>query len=192
MSIVAEIDSVSTRALSRARMHVLVVIGAAVGSALVAATLLHFGLRGQGAAWAAAQLLLCFLAVFDVATRRVPNRVTLPAAAAALILRAVLAPSSLVEAVAAGATAFAVFLVIAVLTRGGLGMGDVKLAGLLGLLLGRAVLPALLIGVILGGVASAAVFVMRRNGRGRTIAYAPYLCLGGSVAILALGPPPLV
>ena len=71
-------------------------------------------------------------------------------------------------------------------------MGDVKLAGLLGLLLGSAALPALFLGVIAGGIASAAVLVTHRRERGRAIAYAPYLCFGGAVAIVAFSVPPLV
>jgi leader peptidase (prepilin peptidase) / N-methyltransferase len=175
------------RAVSaRMRPRVLAVIGAAAAGALVAATLARFGLSSRGAVWSAAQVLLVFLAAYDVATRRVPNRVTLPAAAAVVILRAALAPGALVETAAAGAAAFAFFLAFAVLTKEGVGMGDVKLAGLIGLLLGKAALLALLLGTIFGGVAAVSVLVASRGaGRGRAFAYAPYLCLGAAVAMLA-------
>jgi leader peptidase (prepilin peptidase) / N-methyltransferase len=178
---------------SRARQRMLVVIAAAAAGALVAATLARFGLSSRGAAWAVVQVLLVFLASYDVATRRVPNRVTLPAAAAAVILRAALAPGALVETLAAGAAAFAFFLAFAVLTKEGVGMGDVKLAGLIGLLLGKAALLALLLGAIFGGVAAVGIVVARRGGgRGQAFAYAPYLCLGAAVAILASHLPGLV
>jgi leader peptidase (prepilin peptidase) / N-methyltransferase len=98
--------------------------------------------------------------------------------------------SELVEILIAGAGAFAFFLILALLTRGGLGMGDVKLAGLLGLLLGTAVAPALFVGTLAGGVASAALLARGRK-RGTTLAYGPYLCLGGAVAVLALHLPRL-
>lgn len=71
-------------------------------------------------------------------------------------------------------------------------MGDVKLAGLLGLVLGRAALPGLFLGVVAGGIASAASLLTHRGERGRTIAYGPYLCLGGAVATLVATVPPLM
>src|SRR5262249_7303704 len=136
--------------------------------------------------------LLVFVACFDVATRRVPNRLTIPTATALVVLRAAFAPSALPATLIAGAAAFAFFLLVFALTRGGIGMGDVKLAALVGLLLGKAALPALLIGTIAGGLASLLVLVARRGGRGQTIAYAPYLCLGAALAILAFKLPELV
>jgi leader peptidase (prepilin peptidase) / N-methyltransferase len=141
--------------------------------------------------WAAMQLLLVVVACIDIATRRVPNRMVLPLAVGVLVLRGVFSLSSLAECAVAAACAFALFLLIAVVTDGGLGMGDVKLAGLIGLLLGPASLPALLIGALGGGVASAVVLASGR-GRGHTIAYAPYLCFGAAVAVLSFAPPPLV
>jgi leader peptidase (prepilin peptidase) / N-methyltransferase len=118
--------------------------------------------------------------------------VTAPAAVLTVALRAAFATSSLVETLVAGGIAFAAFLLVAVVTRGGFGMGDVKLAGLLGLLLGRAALPGLFVGIVAGGIASAVSLLAHRGERGRTIAYGPYLCLGGAVAVLAFAVPPLV
>jgi len=76
--------------------------------------------------------------------------------------------------------------------KGGLGMGDVKLAGMLGFLLGAKVIGALAVGVIAGGLWSTALLLTRRAGLRSTLAYGPFLCLGGAVAILFSGPPPLV
>lgn len=187
---IVEREEVEAPMLSRRRLPVLVG-AAAAAAALAAAALARFGLTANGVAWAVAELLLVSLAAFDIATRRVPNRVTVPAAIVVILLRVVFVHSALVEMFVAGAVAFAVFLLVAVLSRGGLGMGDVKLAGLLGLLLGTAALPALFLGVIAGGVASAAILVTHRGQRGRTIAYAPYLCFGGALAILAFALPKL-
>ena len=189
---VPQADEVPSRSLSRGRLQVLVVAASAAGAALAAGTLGRFGLTANGVAWAAAELLLVFLAAFDIATRRVPNRVTAPAAIVVILLRVAFEHSALVEMFVAGAVAFAVFLLIAVVGRGGLGIGDVKLAGLLGLLLGTAAVPALFLGVIVGGIASAAVLVTHRGQRGRTIAYAPYLCFGGAIAIVAFAVPALI
>jgi leader peptidase (prepilin peptidase) / N-methyltransferase len=166
--------------------------GVFVAVSLVYLTFARFGSGGLATAWSLAQLLLVFIACFDLLTHRIPNRVTVPAMAAALVLRAVFATGTLPEALIAGAAGFAAFLLLFVITRGGFGMGDAKLAGLLGLLLGEALLPSLLCGVVFGGIASAVVAVAVRGGHKRAIAYGPYLCLGAALGILAFSPPPLV
>ena len=112
----------------------------ALAAVLAAATFARLGLDADALAWALVQCLLVGLAAFDLATRRIPNAVTGPAAAAVIALRLAFERSALPEVLIAGAAAMVFFLVFARVTRG-LGMGDVKLAGLLGLLLGSAVLP---------------------------------------------------
>ena len=65
------------------------------------------------------------------------------------------------------------------LSRGHLGMGDVKLAGLIGLMLGYpAVINALVVGILLGAGAALILLATRRANRKSTMAYAPYLALG--------------
>jgi leader peptidase (prepilin peptidase) / N-methyltransferase len=135
--------------------------------------------------------VLVVLAAYDVESRRLPNRITLPVAAIAVVLRAAFERSSLAEVIVAGVLSFAIFRVMAVAMRGGLGMGDVKLAAMLGFLLGTAVLPALVIGVFAGGIWSAILLVSRRAGLRSSIAYGQFLALGGAIAIIASTPPPL-
>jgi len=94
--------------------------------------------------------------------------------------------------IVAGALAFVAFWILALVLRGGLGMGDVKLAGMLGFLLGKAVLPAIVLGVLVGGVWSAILLATGRAGPRSAIAYGQFLAFGGAVAILASSPPPLV
>ena len=153
-------------------------------------TLAARGVDANGATWACFQLVLVAVATIDLATRRIPNALLAPAAAAILLLRALFVHGALIETVAAGAACFAGFLVVAIAARGALGMGDVKLAGLLGLALGATVLPALLLGTIAGAVA--ALVLARRAGTTKArLAYGPYLCLGAAVAVLVLSPPAL-
>jgi leader peptidase (prepilin peptidase)/N-methyltransferase len=97
-----------------------------------------------------------------------------------------------VESVVVGLAVFVVALCLAYFARGGLGMGDVKLAGALGLVLGKVVFLALVVGT-LGGAAAAIAILIRRGAAGRrtTIAYGPYLALGAVLAILLFEPPPL-
>jgi leader peptidase (prepilin peptidase) / N-methyltransferase len=174
-----------------ASKHGLPFVSAMVGFAFAAATVVHFGLGAGGASWAAVQLVLAGVAAYDFATRRIPNLVIVPVSLGAVITRAAFERSALLEVVAAGCLAFLLFLALALVLRGGLGMGDVKLAGMLGFLLGHAVLPALVVGTVAGGLTSVVILVSAPSMRGRTIAYGPYLCLGGAVAILLFHPPPL-
>jgi leader peptidase (prepilin peptidase)/N-methyltransferase len=159
---------------------------------LVYLTFARFGAGGLATAWSLAQLLLVFIACFDLVTHRIPNRVTMPAIVVVLVLRAVFATGTLPEALIAGIAGFAAFFLLVIVTRGGFGMGDVKLAGLLGLLLGKALLPSLLFGVVFGGIASAVVALAVRGGHRKAIAYGPYLCAGAALGILAFGPPHLI
>jgi leader peptidase (prepilin peptidase)/N-methyltransferase len=162
----------------------------ALGLALATFAVLGGGINAL--AWACVQVVLVALAAFDLATRRLPNAITLPCSVAALALRALFERSELVEVTVAGAAAFTAFFALAIVLRGGFGMGDVKLAGMLGFLLGVAVLPALLIGIVAGGVASVALLAASRARLKSSIAYGPYLAAGGAVAILAFNPPNLV
>jgi leader peptidase (prepilin peptidase)/N-methyltransferase len=123
----------------------------------------------------------------DLELRLLPDRLTGPAAVIALALGVALDPGGEPERLLAGAAAFAFFFAAALARPQGMGGGDVKLAGVLGLFLGRevavAVFVALLAGVLVG------VFVMARRGvaagRRTAVPFGPFLALGGFVAILA-------
>src|SRR4051794_3792449 len=106
----------------------------ALGSVvLVVLTLDRYGVTPVGLGWSACQVLFGFIAGWDVLTRRILNVVLLPAALVVVALRAVFVPSALPESLIASGVALGVFLVLTILF-GALGMGDVKLAGLVGLL----------------------------------------------------------
>jgi len=124
------------------------------------------------------------ITLIDLDRRIIPNLITGPAAIAAVV--AILAldidflPEALIAAVAGGGF----FLVAAVLYPRGMGMGDVKLAGMLGLYLGKAVAPAILIALI-GGVVVGAAIIARKGaaeGRKTAVPFGPFLALGGMIA----------
>ena len=155
-------------------------------------TFVYLGPSLDAALWAVVQVVLVVLAAYDVESRRLPNRITLPVAAVAIALRAAFERDALREVVVAGALSFVIFWILALIMRGGLGMGDVKLAGMLGFLLGNDVLSALVLGVITGGVWGAILLGSGRAGLRSKIAYGQFLAFGGAVAILLFSPPPLV
>ena len=131
---------------------------------------------------------LIVVAVVDIQRRIVPNPIVLVAAVYAVVAGAVVDPGGLPEQLAAGAGAFVAFLAIALAYPAGMGMGDVKLAGVMGLYLGVDVLPALLVAFLSGSVVGVAV--MARGGidkRKTGLPFAPFLAFGGLVALL-MGP----
>jgi leader peptidase (prepilin peptidase) / N-methyltransferase len=124
------------------------------------------------------------ITLIDLDHRIIPNRITGPAAIAALVVIAALDRDFLVEAVIAAAAGGGFFLIAAILYPRGMGMGDVKLAGVLGLYLGRAVAPAILIALI-GGVLVGAAIIARKGateGRKTAVPFGPFLAAGGMIA----------
>jgi len=137
--------------------------------------------------WLYAWFLLTVL-VIDLEHRRVLNVMVLPAAVLAFGASFLPGAPAPLDALLGGAGAFAAFFVIALLGRGAMGMGDVKLAGVIGLMTGYPlVVPSLLAGIVLGGLAAAAMLITRRATRKTAIAYAPYLCVGALAMLLWAG-----
>ena len=134
-------------------------------------------------------VLLAFLvpmALIDLEHRIIPNKLTGPAAIVAIVLGTALDPGGEVERLIAGAGAGGFFLLAALAAPGGMGMGDVKLAGVLGLFLGAAVAPALLIALVTGVLVSVVVIARKgvAGGRKTAIPFGPFLAVGGFVAML--------
>jgi leader peptidase (prepilin peptidase)/N-methyltransferase len=127
------------------------------------------------------------ITLIDLERRIIPNVITGPAALAAVVAIAALDTDYLPEALIAGAAGGGFFLVAAVLYPRGMGMGDVKLAGMLGLYLGRAVAPAIFIALIAGVVVGAAVIARKgaKEGRKTAVPFGPFLALGGVIAFFA-------
>jgi leader peptidase (prepilin peptidase)/N-methyltransferase len=156
-------------------------------AALVAGCVLRFGLTAHAAIGAGLCAGLVVVTATDLEHRIVPNRVVLPAAAVALVANLVVSPSLEWPLGAVGASGF--LLAAALAAPGGLGMGDVKLALLLGAALGRTVGVAVMIG-LLAALVPALVLLARHGRQARKMALplAPFLALGGVVALF-LGHP---
>jgi leader peptidase (prepilin peptidase) / N-methyltransferase len=124
------------------------------------------------------------IAVIDIDVKRIPNALTAPAAVLAVVLGALLAPHDLPEQLAAGAGALIFFMLPALLSKKGMGMGDVKLAAVLGLYLGRAVAPAIFFALILGVVVGVAYITATgaEKGRKTPIPFGPFLAAGALIA----------
>jgi leader peptidase (prepilin peptidase)/N-methyltransferase len=127
------------------------------------------------------------VALIDLDQRIIPNKITAPAAVAAVALGLALKPPGVAEQLIAGASAAGFLLFFVLAYPRGMGMGDVKLAGVLGLFLGRSVAVAVLAGVLAATLVGAIVMARVGVARGRKTAlpFGPFLALGGVLALLA-------
>lgn len=152
-----------------------------------------------GASWALPGLVLfvwvlAVVAVIDSRTRRIPNRLTYPLTPALLVLLtgAALvegAPGTALRVLLAGVAASAAFLAVALMSPRGMGMGDVKLAGFVGIGLGYLGWGHVVLGIMaaffLGGAVALGLIATRRRGRKDAIPFGPYLSAGAIAALLA-------
>ena len=143
--------------------------------------------------------VLFVVSIIDIDTRKIPNRLMYPLTPALLVLMvaaAVLAgsPRRALDVVIGGIGAFVVLLVIALIQPRGMGMGDVKLAGFIGIALGYLSIGLVVLGIfggfLLGGVVSIVLLVTRARGRRDMIPFGPYLA-GGALLTLFAGQPVL-
>jgi leader peptidase (prepilin peptidase)/N-methyltransferase len=151
---------------------------------LVAACFVAFGLSGEAFVASFFCVVLVVLSAIDLTHRIVPNRIVLPAALVMLVAQTALEPS---PEWALGALGAAGFLFAAALAYpAGMGMGDVKLALLLGAMLGRTVSVGLMVGMVAALVPS--ILLLVRHGsaaRKMGIPFAPFLAFGALVALFA-------
>jgi leader peptidase (prepilin peptidase)/N-methyltransferase len=137
--------------------------------------------------WLPFVAILIAIAGIDLEHKIVPNRLVVPAAAWALIAALLVARADLPELLIAGVGAFLALLLTALAYPAGMGMGDVKLAGVMGLYLGLSVAPALLAAFFAGSVVGVAILAATGGDRKRGIPFAPFLALGGLIGVL-VGP----
>jgi leader peptidase (prepilin peptidase) / N-methyltransferase len=144
-------------------------------------------------AWVA--LFGVVLAHVDASVRRLPDRLTFPAAGGALILFGLSAvvggeDGRLVSAVACALALAAFYLVLVLISPNGMGLGDAKAALSVGLVAGwfgwGIAVAAAVAGFLLAGLYATGLLLLRRAGRKDHIAHGPFLLLGALVAIAAL------
>jgi leader peptidase (prepilin peptidase) / N-methyltransferase len=151
---------------------------------LVAGCFWKFGLSWDAAVASFFCVVLVVLSAIDIDRRIVPNKIVLPAAVIVLAAQTILHPS--VEWLAAGLGASLFLLLAALAYPRGMGMGDVKLALLLGFALGRTVPVAMFAGMLSALVPSAVLFARHGSAaRKMAIPFAPFLALGGLLGLFA-------
>lgn len=167
-------------------------IDAALGSGLTAP-----GAFLELLAFLALAALTIALAIIDIEVQRLPNPIVLTGYIIAIVLLLPAAlllgrPEALLTALIGGAALFVFYLVVALIYPGGMGFGDVKLAGLLGLYLGYLGWPELIVGAfaafLLGGIAALVLVLARHGGRKTRLPFGPFM-LGGAWVGVVVGKP---
>jgi leader peptidase (prepilin peptidase)/N-methyltransferase len=155
-----------------------------ISALLVSGCVLAFGLTPRAAISAFFCCVLVAISAVDIEHRIVPDRIVLPATVLVLVAQTLRAPSLEWLLCALGAS---LFLFLAVLAYpAGMGMGDVKLALLMGAALGKLVAVALMLGMVAALVPG--LYLLVRHGqaaRKMAIPFAPFLALGSIVALFA-------
>ncbi len=132
-------------------------------------------------------LLLVPVTLIDLDHRIIPNKLMALGTVVSIALVLATDPGSLVEHLIAAGAAGGFLLVAALAYPGGMGMGDVKLAGVMGLFLGSAVAPAMLIAFLTGSLVGAAIIARKgaKEGRKTAIPFGPYLAFGALAGLFA-------
>ncbi|HEX7167519.1 MAG TPA: prepilin peptidase [Acidimicrobiales bacterium] len=159
---------------------------------LFAATALRFGADAALPAFLVLVASLVALSAIDLDTFTLPRKIIYVTAAAGLVLLGIAAVvdgdfRGMVEGIAGGAIAFTILLVIHVISPRGMGFGDVRLAGLLGLYLGWIELPLVGVGLFLSFLVASVIgiglMLIRGRGRKERIPFGPFLAAGALLAI---------
>lgn len=153
----------------------------------------RFGLSVELAIALFYSCIFIVLMVIDWERGLILNRIVVPAMVAAIVISAIfsifLPDIEIVpfigRAAAGGGIGLALFFLIVIVSRGGMGWGDVKLAALIGLVFGFPLFfVALLIGVILGGVVAALLLLLKVKKRKEAIPFGPFLALASIITLL--------
>lgn len=145
---------------------------------------IRYGVRGETLVVVFAIVTLVVISRHDLERHIIPNRIVVPAWLAVLAAHLALHPQHWLEFLVASFGAGLFFLALALAYPAGLGMGDVKLALLIGALLGWAVLPALFLGTLAAGLVAAIILFREGSAaRKRAIPLGPFLA-GGAVVVL--------
>jgi len=159
----------------------------AVTGLLCAACVLRFGVDSDVWLPIVFVLLLVPITLIDLDHHIIPNVLTAIGAVAAIVLVLAFQSDDLVEHLIAALGAGGFFLIAAIVYPAGMGMGDVKLAAVMGLFLGRAVVPAIFAALVAGTVLGAIIIARygATEGRKKGIPFGPWLALGSLVGLFA-------
>jgi leader peptidase (prepilin peptidase)/N-methyltransferase len=129
--------------------------------------------------------ILLVLALIDLQHKLILNVIVYPTAIIALIIGFFLPDFDVYKGVLGGAIGFAILMLPALISRRGMGWGDVKMAGLIGLMTGYPrVIAGLFLGILSGGLIAITLLIFRKKSRKDAIPFGPFLALGAFIALI--------
>ena len=159
------------------------VVEALTAAAFVGAALTR-GVDDDLALWLPFTAMLIAVAGIDLDHRIIPNKILLPAAIWGIAATIAFRPDNIDDSLIAGGVAFSALLLTALIYPAGMGMGDVKLAGVMGFYLGSAVAPAMLVGFLAGSVVGLVIIAREgKDARKKGIPFGPFLAFGGLIGL---------
>lgn len=145
----------------------------------------EYGLRPEMAVYAFYSCLFIVLGVIDLEHQLLLNIITYPAILVVLIIDVFMPRPGIVYGAIGGASGFVFFLILALIFRGGMGWGDVKMAALIGVATGfPLVFVALFLGIVLGGLVAGLLLVLKIKKRKEPIPFGPFLSLAAIITLL--------
>jgi leader peptidase (prepilin peptidase) / N-methyltransferase len=156
----------------------------ALTAAVFVGAALTRGVDDDLALWLPFAAMLIAVAGIDLDHRIIPNKILLPAAIWGIVGTIIFRPDNIDDSLIAGGIAFMALFLAAVAYPAGMGMGDVKLAGVMGIYLGSGVAPAMLAAFLAGSIVG--VVIIAREGadaRKKGVPFGPFLALGGIIGL---------
>jgi len=145
----------------------------------------HYGLSIELAITSFYCCLFIIIMVVDLEHQLILNKVTYPAMGVALLINVFSDEPGIVHAAIGGGIGLGLFLLVALLSRGGMGWGDVKMAALIGLVTGYPLIfVALVVAIILGGLVAVMLLLFKKKSRKEGIPFGPYLSLAAIATLL--------
>ena len=157
-----------------------------LGCGLLYVWLYHqFGLSAQSVVFALLALTLVIVSWIDLAHTIIPDTITLPGIVAGVFASVAITPVGLDNALIGIGLGGGLFFLVAVLSRGGMGGGDIKLIAMIGAFLGwRAVLVTILLGAFSGAIVGVALILLKQKRRKDPVPFGPFLALGALLAMV--------
>lgn len=141
--------------------------------------------------WVLSVYACVFIVIFviDLNTQLILNKITYPMCVFALATVPLRDELTYLDwrdnALIGGAVGFALLFLVVVLSRGGMGWGDVKMAALMGFALGFPIIfVGLMVGILCGGIIAAFLLILKRKGRKQAIPFGPFLAIGAMTALI--------
>lgn len=145
----------------------------------------QFSFSAQGVVLMLLGTALLIASFIDLAHKIIPDRITLPGILAGLAASLFLTPIGLVDALLGVGLGGGLFFLVAILSRGGMGGGDIKLIAMIGAFLGwQAVLVTIFLGALCGALVGISLMLLKKKGRKDPVPFGPFLALGALIAMV--------